>query len=225
MFSDIGGYLSSPSNRAKVVELLGEHVVLAVLPLLIGLAVAVPLGWATQRMRWLRAVVLGSASVLYTVPSLALFVIMPSILGTRILDGTNVVVALALYTSALLVRPVVDALDAVPGHVVAAATAMGYQPVRRFVAVELPMAVPVLTAGVRVASVSNISLVSVGALIGVGGLGQLFTEGFQTQYLAPIMIGIVLTVVLAVAMDLLLVGSRRVSTPWTRAQLGAGAGA
>ncbi|MDQ4094265.1 MAG: ABC transporter permease [Actinomycetota bacterium] len=224
MFRDIGSYLSSQSNRAKVLELLGEHVVLAVLPLLTGLVVAVLLGWAAQRMRWLGVVVLGSASVLYTVPSLALFVIMPSILGTRILDGTNVVVALALYTSALLVRPVVDALDAVPGHVVVAATAMGYQPVRRFVAVELPMAVPVLTAGVRVASVSNISLVSVGALIGVGGLGQLFTEGFQTQYLAPIMIGIVLTVVLAVAMDLLLVGLRRVSTPWTRAQLGAGVG-
>ena len=224
MFSDIVGYLSSASNRAKVLELLGEHVVLAVVPLLIGLAVAVPLGWAGQRMRWLRAAVLGSASVLYTVPSLALFVIMPSILGTRILDATNVVVALALYTSALLVRPVVDALDAVPGHVVAAATAMGYQPVRRFVTIELPMAVPALTAGVRVASVSNISLVSVGALIGIGGLGQLFTEGFQAQYLAPIMIGIVLTVVLAVAMDLLLVALRWVCTPWTRAQLRAGAG-
>ncbi|MGH3946372.1 MAG: ABC transporter permease, partial [Pseudonocardiaceae bacterium] len=114
MSADIGSYLSSPSNRAKVFELFGEHVVLAVLPLLIGLAVAVPLGWAAQRVRWLRAPVLGSASVLYTVPSLALFVIMPSILGTRILDGTNVVVALALYTSALLVRPVADALGAVP---------------------------------------------------------------------------------------------------------------
>ncbi len=216
MLNDIGSYLSSASNRAKVLELLGEHVVLAVLPLLIGLAVAVPLGWTAYRMRWLRAAVLGTASVLYTVPSLALFVIMPSILGTRILDGTNLVVALALYTSALLVRPVVDALDAVPGHVVAAATAMGYQPLRRFVAVELPMAVPVLVAGVRVASVSNISLVSVGALIGIGGLGQLFTEGFQTQYLAPIMIGIVLTVVLAVAMDLLLVGLRRMCSPWAR---------
>lgn len=221
MFSDIGRYLGSPSNRVKVLELLGEHVVLAVLPLLIGLAVAVPLGWAAQRMRWLRAAVLGSASVLYTVPSLALFVIMPSVLGTRILDATNVVVALALYTSALLVRPVVDALDAVPGHVVAAATAMGYQPLRRFIAIELPMAVPVLAAGVRVASVSNISLVSVGALIGIGGLGQLFTEGFQTQYLAPIMIGIVLTVVLAVAMDLVLVGVRRICSPWARAGVGA----
>jgi osmoprotectant transport system permease protein len=216
MLGDIGTYLSSPSNRAKVLELLGEHVVLALLPLLIGLAVAVPLGWAAQRVSWLRAVVLGSATIVYTVPALALFVIMPGILGTRILDSVNVVVALTLYTSALLVRPVVDALDAVPGPVVAAASAMGYPPARRFVAVELPMAVPVLAAGVRVASVSNISLVSVGAFIGIGGLGQLFTEGFQTRYLAPIVIGIVLTVLLALAVDLLLVGLRRAATPWTR---------
>ncbi len=216
MLGDVGSYLSSASNRAKVLELLSEHLLLALLPLLIGVAVAVSLGWAAQRMRWLRAVVLGSATVVYTVPSLALFVIMPGILGTRILDDINVVVALAMYTSALLVRPVVDALDALSGPVVAAATAMGYQPARRFVAVELPMAVPVLAAGVRVASVSNISLVSVGALIEIGGLGQLFTEGFQTRYLAPIEIGIVLTVVLALVIDLLLVGLRRVATPWTR---------
>jgi osmoprotectant transport system permease protein len=127
-----------------------------------------------------------------------------------------VIVALTLYTAALLVRPVVDALDALPGSVVAAAVAMGYRAPRRFVAVELPMAVPVLAASVRVASVSNISLVSVGALIGIGGLGQLFTEGFQTRYLAPIVIGIVLTVLLALVMDLLLVGIRRFITPWTK---------
>ncbi|MGH3907853.1 MAG: ABC transporter permease [Pseudonocardiaceae bacterium] len=217
MVDDIGTYLSSPSNREKVFELFGEHIVLAILPLLIGLAAAIPLGWAAQRRGWLRAPVLGSAGVLYTVPSLALFVIMPSILGTRILDGANVVVALALYTCALLVRPVVDALDAVPGHVTAAATAMGYRPARRFVAVELPMAVPVLAAGVRVASASNISLVSVGAFIGIGGLGQLFTEGFQTRYLAPIVIGIGAILALALAMDLLLVWLRRVGSPWVRA--------
>jgi osmoprotectant transport system permease protein len=178
--------------------------------------VAVPLGWAVRRNRWLRAAVFGSATVVYTVPALALFVIMPAVLGTRILDQANVLAALALYSCALLVRPVVDALDAVPGSVLAAATAMGYQPARRFVAVELPMAVSVLTAGVRVASVSNISLVSVGALIGIGGLGQLFTEGFQTRYLAPIVIGVLLTVLLALVMDLVLVGLRRVATPWTR---------
>ena len=216
MLGDIGSYLSSPSNRAEVLELLREHLLLALLPLLIGVAVAVLLGWAAQRVRWLRALVLGSATVVYAVPSLALFVIMPGILGTRILDGVNVVVALVLYTSARLVRPVVDALDAVPGHVVAAATAMGYQPARRFVAVELPMAVPVLSVGVRMASVSNISLVSVGAFIGIGGLGQLFTEGFETRYLAPIVIGIVLIVLLALAMDLLLVGLGRAATPWLR---------
>jgi osmoprotectant transport system permease protein len=216
MLVDVGGYLGSPSNRAKVLELLGQHVVLALLPLLIGLAVAVPLGWAVRRNRWLRAAVFGSATVVYTVPALALFVIMPAVLGTRILDQANVLAALALYSCALLVRPVVDALDAVPGSVLAAATAMGYQPARRFVAVELPMAVSVLTAGVRVASVSNISLVSVGALIGIGGLGQLFTEGFQTRYLAPIVIGVLLTVLLALVMDLVLVGLRRVATPWTR---------
>lgn len=216
MLDDIGGYLSSPSNRTKVLELLGEHLVLALLPLIIGLVMAVVLGWAAQRVRWLRAAVFGSATVLYTVPALALFVIMPGVLGTRILDQANVIVALTLYTAALLVRPVVDALDALPGSVVAAAVAMGYRAPRRFVAVELPMAVPVLAASVRVASVSNISLVSVGALIGIGGLGQLFTEGFQTRYLAPIVIGIVLTVLLALVMDLLLVGIRRFITPWTK---------
>src|SRR5262249_11723786 len=151
--------LSSPSNRAKVAELLGEHLILALPPLLIGLVVAVLLGWAATRKRWLRAVVFGSATVVYTVPALALFVIMPGLLGTRILDRVNVLVALTLYTVALRVRPVVDALDTLPAPVVAAATAMGYSSLRRFAAVELPMSVPVLAAGVRVASVSNISLV------------------------------------------------------------------
>nr|BFF02873.1 hypothetical protein GCM10020241_45480 [Streptoalloteichus tenebrarius] len=94
---------------------------------------------------------------------------------------------------------------------------MGYRPLRRFLAVELPLAVPVLVAGVRVASVSNISLASVGALLGVGGLGALFTSGFQTSYLPPILVGIVLTLVLALVMDLVLVGLRWLLTPWARA--------
>ncbi|MGI9062714.1 MAG: ABC transporter permease [Pseudonocardiaceae bacterium] len=216
MLGEIGFYLSSPSNRDKVASLLGEHVYLAIVPVLAGLAIAVPLGSAARGRRTVRNAVQGTANVLYTVPSLALFVVMPGILGTGILDPLNVVVALTVYTAALLIRPVMDALDAVPAHVVAAATAMGYRPARRFAAVELPLAVPVLIAGVRVATVSNISLVSVGALIGVGGLGQLFTEGFQTRYEAPILIGIVLTLVLALIIDVLLVVVRRGLTPWTR---------
>jgi osmoprotectant transport system permease protein len=214
VIDDLLTYLGNPRNRDAAVELLLVHIRLALVPLLLGLLAALPVGWAAQRYRRVRALVLGSANVLYTVPSLALFVILPSVLGTKILDEINVVVALALYTAALLVRPVVDALDALPAHVLAAATAVGYRPLRRVLTVELPLAVPVLAAGVRVASVSNISLVSVGALIGVGGLGQLFTEGFQNAYDPPIVVGIVLTLALALAVDLLLVGLRRLLTPW-----------
>jgi osmoprotectant transport system permease protein len=214
VIDELTRYLGNWRNREAVLELLVVHVRLALLPLLIGVIVALPLGWAAHRYRPLRGLLLGAANVLYTVPSLALFVILPGILGTRILDEINVVVALALYTAALLIRPVVDALAALPGHVLAAATAIGYRPVRRFLTVELPLAVPVLAAGVRVASVSNISLVSVGALIGVGGLGQLFTQGFQDSYNAPIIVGVVLTLVLALVVDALLVAARALLTPW-----------
>ncbi|MGH3947534.1 MAG: ABC transporter permease [Pseudonocardiaceae bacterium] len=218
MIDELLRYLGSWRNRELVLDLLAEHVRLSLLPLLFGVLVALPLGWAAHRYRPLRGLFFGSANLLYTVPSLALFVILPGILGTKILDEANVVVALTLYTAALLVRPVTEALDALPGHVLAAATAMGYRPARRFLAVELPLAVPVLSAGVRVASVSNISLVSVGALIGVGGLGQLFTAGFQNSYNAPIVVGIVLTLALALIVDLLLVGIRTAATPWLRAE-------
>jgi osmoprotectant transport system permease protein len=210
-------YFASPSNRELVLDKLGEHAYLSLLPLVLGFVVALPLGRLAQRVRWLRGVSLAAANVFYTIPSLALFVIIPGIMGTPLLSPLNVVVALMLYTAALLTRPVLDALDAVPGHVAAAATAMGYRQWRCFVSVELPLAVPVLAAAVRVASVSNISLVSVGALIGIGGLGRLFTDGFQREYLAQIAIGIVLTLLLALMVDLLLVGLWRLLTPWARA--------
>jgi len=214
VIDDLIDYLGNPRNRETVRELLLVHARLSLVPLVLGLLAALPVGWAAHRFRVARALVLGASNVLYTVPSLALFVILPPVLGTKILDELNVVVALALYTAALLVRPVADALDALPAHVLAAATAVGYRPLRRFLTVELPLAVPVLAAGVRVASVSNISLVSVGALIGVGGLGQLFTEGFQSAYNPPIVVGIVFTLALALVVDLLLVAARRLLTPW-----------
>lgn len=222
MIHDLIKYLSNPRNQDAVLQLLVVHIRLALVPLLLGLLAALPVGWAAQHYRRLRELVLNTTNVLYTVPSLALFVILPSVIGTKILDELNVVVALALYTAALLVRPVVDALDALPAHVLAAATAVGYRPLRRFLTVELPLAVPVLAAGVRVASVSNISLVSVGALIGVGGLGQLFTEGFQNAYNPPIVVGIALTLALALVVDVLLVVARQLLTPWLRDRRGAG---
>ncbi|MFT7841329.1 ABC transporter permease subunit [Saccharothrix sp. BKS2] len=196
--------------------MLLDHVYLSLVPLLVSVALAVVLGLLCHRFRRVRSALVGLSNVVYTIPSLALFAIIPAIVGTRVLDPLNVIIALTAYTTALLVRPVADALDAVPEHITAAATAMGFRPLRRFLAVELPLAVPVLAAGVRVGSVSNISLVSVGALIGTGGLGALFTDGFRQRYLAPIIVGIVLTLVLALVVDLLLVLLRNLLTPWAR---------
>ncbi len=215
-FSELGRYLASANNRAQFFGDLLDHIYLSLVPLVLGLLIAIVAGWLGHRWQPVRTVLLVVSNLLYTIPSLALFVVIPGIIGSKILDSINVIVALTIYTAALLVRPVLDALDAVPPHVVAAATAIGYKPARRFLAVELPLSVPVLAAGVRVASVSNISLVSVGALIGTGGLGVLFTDGFQREYFSPIVVGIVATLLLALIVDLLLVRLRDLLTPWNR---------
>jgi osmoprotectant transport system permease protein len=193
-----------------------EHLWLALIPVIVGLLISLPLGWMANRWRWARTILVPAAGLLYTIPSLALFVLMPLIIGTRILDPLNVQVALTIYTVALLVRSVADALAAVPSVVTAAATAMGYRPIGRFFAVEFPLAVPVLLAGVRVAAVSNISLVSVGALIGVGGLGSFLTAGFQLRNYPEIVAGIVLILVLALIVDAILAVVGRTLTPWVR---------
>ncbi|PRX49088.1 osmoprotectant transport system permease protein [Prauserella shujinwangii] len=213
---ELGRFLGSENVREQLGRNLLEHCYLALLPLVLGVVLAIGAGWLGRGRRRMRGALFVVGNVLYTIPSLALFLVIPGIIGTKITSSVNVVLALTIYTTALLVRPVLDALDNVPAHVVASATALGYRPARRFLAVELPLAVPVLAAGVRVASVSNISLVSVGALIGTGGLGVLFTDGFQRTYFAPIVVGIVLTVLLALVVDVLLVALRRVLTPWDR---------
>ena len=197
-----------------------QHLGLALLPVLVGLLISVPLGWVAHRWRVARAILVPASSLLYTIPSLALFVLMPLVLGTRILDPINVQAALTLYTIALLVRSVADSLDAVPRETIAAATAIGYGPVRRFLAVEFPLSIPVLVAGVRVAAVSNIALVSVGAIIGVGGLGFYLTHGSQLALpnYDEIIAGIVLIVLLALVIDALLALLGRFLTPWTRAR-------
>ncbi|WP_037306642.1 ABC transporter permease [Amycolatopsis orientalis] len=222
-FGELGRYLGSANNRAQFFGDLLDHVYLSLVPLVLGLLIAVLAGWLGHRFPAVRSVLLVVSNLLYTIPSLALFVVIPGIIGSKILDSVNVIVALTVYTAALLVRPVLDALDAVPPHVVAAATAVGYKPARRFLTVELPLSVPVLAAGIRVASVSNISLVSVGALIGTGGLGVLFTDGFQREYFSPIVVGIVATLLLALIVDLVLVRLRDLLTPWDRVATTAGA--
>ena len=204
-------------HHEEIISWLGNHVWLSALPVLLGLIIALPLGWLANRYRWLYAPLISIAGLLYTIPSIALFVVLPGLLGTKVLDPINVAVALTIYTVALLVRVVADGLASVPEDVAQAATAMGYKRFQRLVAVELPIAVPVIAAGLRVAAVSNVSLVAVAATIGVPELGQLFTNGFQLSYFAPILIGILLCVALALVFDTVIVLTTRALTPWRRA--------
>ena len=197
--------------------LLAEHTVLSVLPTLLGLLFALPVGAALRGRPRARALAILIAGILFTIPSLALFVVIPGVLGTQILDPLNVVLALTLYALALLVRAVLDSLDGVPVAVRSAAQAMGYAPARRIAAVELPIALPVLIPALRVVLVTNVSLVSVGAVIGIGGLGRLFTAGYQRSYPDQILAGIIGTVVLALVLDRLLALVGRSLTRWDRA--------
>jgi osmoprotectant transport system permease protein len=194
----------------------GQHIYLALVPVVVGFVLAIPLGWVATRSAVLRAVIFYSFGFVYSIPSLALLVVLPAVIGTRILDPVNLIIALTIYTVSLLVRSVVDALTSVPGEVRAAATAMGYRPLRRFFSVELPMSIPVLVAGLRVAAVSSISLVSVGALLGLGGLGDLFNDGFHRNFVGEIVIGVVASMLLALITDVVLVLIGRLATPWTR---------
>jgi osmoprotectant transport system permease protein len=189
------------------------HLRLSLLPVLAGLVIALPWGVLAWRAAPLRRLTTVIASVVFTIPSLALFVVLPLIIPTRILDEANVLVALTLYTSALLVRAVLEALDAVPAQVRDAASAVGYRPITRLIKVELPLSIPVLVAGLRVVVVTNIS---VGAVIGIGGLGTWFTEGYQANKSDQIVAGIIAIFVVAVIIDAALMAGGRFATPWTR---------
>lgn len=193
-----------------------RHTYLAGAPLVIGLLIALPLGWLAHRSPAARPVLLAGSGLLYTIPSLALFVLMPLLLGTRILDPINVVAAMTVYTVALLVRTVFDGLGAVPETVRQAATAMGFGRIARLLRVELPLAVPVIAAGLRVASVSNVSIVSVASLIGVPQLGSLLTDGYNRAFADPLLVGIVGCLLLATVFDLAVVAAARLATPWLR---------
>jgi osmoprotectant transport system permease protein len=202
------------ANLDRLAELSWQHVWLSVLPVVLGFLLALPVGWWASRHRHWRGAVLSVGGILYSLPSLPLLAILPAVLGTSFLDPLNVVVALTLYAVALLVRTVADAFAQVPDEVLDAASASGYSPWQRAFTVELPLAGPVMLAGIRVASVSTVSLVTVGALIGVSNLGSLFTEGFQRNFRTEIFTGIVLVVVLALLLDLCWVLLGRLLLPW-----------
>jgi osmoprotectant transport system permease protein len=203
-------------NRSIILEALAQHVWLSLLPVLIGAVLALPVGYLAVRYPRLYQPVVNLGGLIYSIPSLALFLTLPAVLGLRVLDPLNVVAALSLYTFALLTRTVADALLSVQGQTTQAAFALGYRPVRQLVGVELPMALPVMLAGLRVATVSNISLVSVSAFVGVPNLGSLFTRGLQLDFIEPIVVGIVLSVLLAAICDVAIVAAQHRLTPWSR---------
>src|SRR5699024_5281563 len=191
-----------------------EHMRLAYSAIAIGALLALPLGLACVRGKILYPPVLTGVNVLYSIPAIALFFLMLPYTG---FSDWTAIVPLALYTLVILLPNVVDGLRQVPDHVRQAATAMGFGPLRRLTFVEVPVAVPVIIAGLRVASVATINMVSIASLVGIGGLGQLIlSEGFRRQHDAPIVIGIVLTVFLALVTDALLLLAQRLLTPWTR---------
>ena len=196
--------------------LLLTHLSLAVPAIVLSVLVAVPLGWLAHRNRRVHGPLLTAVGLLYAIPSLALFILVPSLFGFSIRSDANIIVVLAIYGVAILVRTCADAFDAVPADVRQAADACGYSRWKRFWSVDLPLAVPVTMAGVRVVVVSTISLVTVGSVIGVQSLGTLFTDGFQRGIVPEVLTGLVLTVLLAVAMDALCVLLERLLTPWNR---------
>jgi osmoprotectant transport system permease protein len=193
-----------------------EHVVLTAWAVAIGLVIALPLGIVAWRYRWFQAPVLGVAGAIYTVPSLALFAMLVPVTG---LGRTTSEIGLVGYTLLILIRNVVAGLDGVPDEVREAATGMGFTPLRTLLRVDLPLAVPAIVAGIRIATVTTIGLVTVTALIGQGGFGQLIYDGLLRDFRTPLVLGTVLSVALAVVADAVLVLAERVLTPWSRARV------
>lgn len=203
-------------NTDVILSLLGQHVLLSIVPVLIAFVVSLPLGYLVFKTGRAANVLLALTGVIYAIPSLALFVAMPLILHTKILNPLNVAAALAVYSIALLVRSVVDGLKSVPAAVKQSAEAMGYGWFRRLFGVELPIAMPVIFAGLRVVTVSNIALVSVAAVVGSGALGQLFDRGLSSNFYTPIIVGLVLSLLLALLADALILLIQRGTLPWAR---------
>jgi osmoprotectant transport system permease protein len=207
------------------------HLAIAVPAIVLSFVLSVPIGWLVALLRRVspdnrvaRGFARGTgggvvtvAGLLYAIPSLPLLLIVPGLLGTDLQDPLNIVIGMTLYGMALMVRSTADALLSVDTGTVQASVAMGYSPVQRFFRVELPLAGPVLLAGLRVVSVSTISLTTVGAVIGVENLGSLFTDGIARGIGSEIVSGIVMVLVLAFAIDGLLVLLGRIVLPWTRA--------
>jgi osmoprotectant transport system permease protein len=200
-------------HLAEIRTALYEHIVLTVVSVGIGLIIAIPLAIIVRRYRRLYAPVLWLTGLMYAIPALALFGILVPITG---LTRTTAIIPLVSYTLLILVRNIVTGLDAVSEDVRDAARGMGYTGRAQFVRVEVPLAIPAIFAGIRIATVSTIALITVTAVIGQNSLGQLILDGLNRDFRTPLVVGLVLTVVLATVADLFLLGMQWLLTPWAR---------
>jgi osmoprotectant transport system permease protein len=192
---------------------LQEHLTLTAVAILGGLVLSLPLGVAAHRWGVFRGPVLAVSEIFYTIPSIALFSLLIPYTG---LTAVTAEIGLIGYTVLILVRNVMVGLEAVPPDVIDAANGMGYRPLARLVRIELPLALPAIIAGIRIATVTTIGLVTITALIGLGGLGQLILRGFIENFHTPLVVATVLSVALALIADLTLAGAQRLVVPWAR---------
>jgi len=199
--------------RPELTDATVQHLWITVVSVLLGLALAVPLALLARRNPTVESMVVGGTTIIYTIPSLALFSLLLPVTG---LSATTVIIGLALYSLTILVRNVLTGLRAVPADVVESARGVGFSDTRLLTRVELPLALPVIMAGLRVATVSTVALVTVGSIVSYGGLGNLMLRAVNTQFKAQILAASVLVVLLAVLLDLVLVAVQRLLTPWTR---------
>lgn len=200
-------------RRHELVDATVEHVWLTVAAVAFGVIVAFPLSLLARRYPRLESSILGVSTGLYTIPSLALFPLLVPFTG---LTPTTVVIGLGLYALTVLVRSMLDGFRSVPEEVRESATGLGYGAGRLLLRIELPLALPVIMAGLRVATVSTVALTTIGTLVSYGGLGNLIKDGVDTNFRAELLAAAVLCVALAVLLDVLIVVAQRLLTPWTR---------
>lgn len=203
-------------NWPEVIELTVDHLFLCLPAIAISIVVALPIGRLAYRHPVIGGPLLGLASLMYAIPALPLLIIIPAIVGTPLRSSATMIVALSVYGTALLVRTAADAFSSVSPTTRQAAVALGHSPRSVLWRVDLPLSIPVVVSGVRVVVASTVGLVTIGTLIGVSSLGNLLTNGFQRGIWAEVATGVVATVVLAVALDALVLLLGWIATPWSR---------
>lgn len=200
-------------NSSQILDRTWEHLFLTLVPVALGIGIS--LGLTAIVLRWRRSYgpITVVAGILYTIPSLALFAALIPIIG---LNATNAIIALTSYTLLILVRNFVAGIDGVPASTLEAADGMGYSRSARFWQMEVPLAMPVIIAGIRIATITTVGLVTVSVVLGLGGYGFFIFRGFQARQITQTLVGLVLSIVLATLLDLIFIGVQRWLTPWAR---------